>query len=106
MYQSSVVPVHWFPRGPSQKFYDCQLTIQSENISLDEIRSLFCPNRMHGNFGGCFTPGKASSHSTAALPSFVILFLICSVFACFHTTGCEAYSFTTDGYGIVNVRTH
>ena len=23
-----------------------------------------------------------------------------------HTTFCEAYSFTTDGYGIFNVRTH
>ena len=25
--------------------------------------------------------------------------------ACFHTTRCEAYSFTTDGYGIFNMRT-
>ena len=25
---------------------------------------------------------------------------------CDHTTGCEAYSFTTDGYGIFNVRTN
>ena len=24
-------------------------------------------------------------------------------FLCDHTTGCEAYSFTTDGYGIFNV---
>ena len=29
------------------------------------------------------------------------------VFSCFdHTTGCEAYSFTTDGYGIFNVCIH
>ena len=27
-------------------------------------------------------------------------------FFCFHTTDCEAYSFTTDGYEIFNVRTH
>ena len=27
-------------------------------------------------------------------------------FLCFHTTGCEAYSFTTDGNGTLNVRTH
>ena len=26
--------------------------------------------------------------------------------SCFHTTGCEAYSFTTDGYGIFNLRTN
>ena len=24
----------------------------------------------------------------------------------YHTTGCEAYSFTTDGYGILNVYTN
>ena len=30
----------------------------------------------------------------------------CAVFMCFRTSGCEAYSFTTDGYGIFNVRTH
>ena len=28
------------------------------------------------------------------------------VFSCFDTTGCEAYSFTTDGYGIFNVHTN
>ena len=44
-------------------------------------------------------PGKASSHSTA-LPNFSPL---CAVFSFFHTTGCDAYSFTTDGYGIFNV---
>ena len=27
------------------------------------------------------------------------------MFSCFHATGCEAYYFTTDGYGIFNVRT-
>ena len=28
------------------------------------------------------------------------------MFSCFHTSSCEAYSFTTDGYGIFNVSTH
>ena len=32
--------------------------------------------------------------------------LLCAVFSCFHTTGCEAYSFTTDGYRIFNTRTN
>ena len=57
---------------------------------------------MHGEFGP-FSPGKASSHSARNPPCF---FLLCAVFSWFHTTGCEAYSFTTDGYGIFNVRTN
>ena len=28
---------------------------------------------------------------------------MCAVFSCFHTTDCEAYSLTGDGYGIFNV---
>ena len=28
------------------------------------------------------------------------------MFSCFQNTDCEAYSFTTDGYGIFNVRTN
>ena len=49
---------------------------------------------------GLLFQGKASSHSTA-LPSF-FLFFLCVVHWCLHTTGCEAYSFMTDGYGIFN----
>ena len=30
--------------------------------------------------------------------------LLCAEVSCLHTTGTEAYSFTTDGYGIFNVR--
>ena len=33
-------------------------------------------------------------------------FPLCAEFVCFRTTGCEDYSFTTDGYRIFNVRTH
>ena len=73
---------------------------------------------MRGKFG-LLSPGKASSHSTASypvlcvgkassysteLPSFFSFFFLCAVFLCFHTTGCEAYSFTADGCGIFNVR--
>ena len=53
---------------------------------------------MHGKFELVF-PGKASTHSVA-LPSFFPP--LCAVFSCFHTTGCEANPFTTDGYGIFN----
>ena len=56
---------------------------------------------MHGKLG-LLSQGKASSHSTA-LASFSPLR---AMFPCFQTTGCEAYSFTIDGYEIFNVRTH
>ena len=55
---------------------------------------------MQGKFG-LLSQGKASSHSTALPGCF---FLMCAVFSCFHTNGREAYSFTTDGYGICNVK--
>ena len=42
---------------------------------------------MHGKFG-LFSP------------------VLCAVFLCVHTTSYDAYNFTTDGYGIFNVRTH
>ena len=55
---------------------------------------------------GLLSPGKASSHSTA-LPSIFcfLLFFLCAVFSCFHTTGCDAYSFTIDANRILNMRT-
>ena len=37
---------------------------------------------------------------------FCFLFFSCVQCFCFHTTGCKSYSFTTDGYGVVNMRTH
>ena len=61
-----------------------------------------CPNAMHGKFG-MLSLGKASSHS-AALPRSLLLFFLCVVFSCLRTFHCEAYSFTTDGYGIFNMR--
>ena len=59
-------------------------------------------NAMHGKFRS-FSLGKLSSHCTA-LPS--VFSPLCAVFLCFYNTGCGAYSFTTDGYGIFNKRTH
>ena len=39
-------------------------------------------------------------------PFNVCLVTFVCVFSCFHTAGCEACSFTTDRYGIFNVRTY
>ena len=57
---------------------------------------------------GCFPLGKASSQSTALPQLLLLLFLLllCALLSCLYTAGCEAYPFTTDGYGIFNVRTH
>ena len=52
---------------------------------------------------GLFSLGKVSSHSTA-LPS-LSFYPVCTVSSCFHTTVCDAYSFTTYGCGIFNMRT-
>ena len=35
-----------------------------------------------------------------------ILFPLCAVISSFHTTGCEAYFFTRDGYGIFDAHTN
>ena len=40
------------------------------------------------------------------IPSLGVSPSVCTVFLCEHTTRCEAYSFTADGYGIFNLRTH
>ena len=54
---------------------------------------------MHGAFG-IRSPGKASSRSTA-LPRF--FFFLSALFSYSYTTGCQAYCFTTDGYGSLNL---
>ena len=61
---------------------------------------------MHGHIRAVF-PGKSEQPYygfTHLLPPTIPLPL-CAVFSFFHTTGCGAYSFTADGYGIFNVRT-
>ena len=52
---------------------------------------------------GCFPCGKPAATARRYPASSCFLF---TVFSCLHTTGCESYSFTTDGYGIFNMRTH
>ena len=59
---------------------------------------------MHRKFG-LLSPGKLGNHN-AALTRFFLFVFVCAVFSCFLTTGCEAYSFTTDAYEIFNVSTH
>ena len=67
--------------------------------TLDYIRKLSCSNAMHGKLG-LLSPGEIEQPYYGATQLFYFIFLLCAVFPCFHTTGCEAYSFTTDGYGI------
>ena len=47
-------------------------------------------------------PGESEQPQYCATQT---VFPVCSV-SCSHTTGCDAYSFTADGYGIFNVRTN
>ena len=53
---------------------------------------------------GHFSRGNKASCVRVALPNPTSR--VSAVFVCDHTTGCESYSFTTDGYGIFNVRTN
>ena len=46
---------------------------------------------------------KINTIFSTALPS-CFSSPLCAVFLCFHTNGCEANSFTTDGYRIFNMR--
>ena len=56
---------------------------------------------LHGKFR-LLSLEKPSSHNMP-LPSFLFSF---SWMQCFHTTGCEAYSFTIDKYGTFNMCTN
>ena len=70
---------------------------------VGSIRSVvFVPMQCTRN-SGCFPRGKRAA-TVRRYPAFV--FPLCAVCSCFHTTGCQAYSFTTDGYGIFNVCTN
>ena len=56
-----------------------------------------------------FPLGKRAAVSRCYPAAFLFLFVflgffLFETFSCFRTTGCEAYSFTADGYGIFNVR--
>ena len=72
-----------------------------DSIRLDYITFLV-PMQCTDN-SGCFPRGKRAAIVRRYPDCFPFL---CAVFSCFDTTGCEAYSFTTAGYGIFNVRTH
>ena len=52
---------------------------------------------------GCFLRGKRAA-TVRRYPAFSLS--LYAVFSCFYTTGFVAYSFTTDRYGIFNVRTN
>ena len=74
---------------------------------IDEIIELSCPNAMFEIFGQLPPPrGKLAVIVRRYITQLFSFFFLCAVFSSFHTIGCEAYSFTTDGYGIFKVRTH
>ena len=49
-------------------------------------------------------PKESQLRNSRATQPKLITSLVFAVFLDDYTTGCEAYSFTTDGYGIFNVR--
>ena len=58
-----------------------------------------------GNSGRFFAEESQPRQSRATQPQSIPN-LMSAVFVCEYTTGGDAYSFTTVGYGIFNVRTH
>ena len=57
-----------------------------------------------GTSADCFPQEKRAGIVQTAT-QLISPFFLCAMFSCFYITGCEAYTFTTDGYGIFNVRT-
>ena len=54
---------------------------------------------------GSFPQGKQAA-IVRCYPASFLSFSLCAVFLYFHTTGYEAYSFMTYGYGIFNMHTN
>ena len=76
--------------------------IRFEYIRL--LTTFLSPMQCTGNRG--FFPRGKRAAIVWRYPGFISLSPVCTVFSCFHTAGCEAYSFTTYEYGIFNVRTN
>ena len=72
--------------------------------NLIRLDNFLLPMQCTGNLG-CFPRWKRAA-IVRCYPAFFLLFFLYAVFLCFHTTGYESYPFTTDGYGIFNVRTN
>ena len=66
------------------------------------LENFLVPMQYTGN-SGWFPLGKRAAIERRYPDLF---YFLCAVFSYFHTTGCEAYSFTTDGYGNFNMRTN
>ena len=78
------------PLSPLYLHLEPNLTIGIRRTT-NRVIIIIVPVQCTGN-SGCFPLGKASSHSTA-LPSFFwLLFSLCAVCSCLHTTGCEPYN--------------
>ena len=80
-----------------------------ENILFEDVSQLViffllcCPN---GRESVLFSRGKPAATESRYPTLINYQHIVHAVFSCDHTTGCEAYSFTTDGYGIFNVHTN
>ena len=72
---------------------------------LKRLDNFLVPMQCMDN-SGCFPQGKWAAIVWHYPAFFFFFFFLCVMFSCFHTTGCEAYSFVTDVYGIFNMHTH
>ena len=95
------------PRDTSHRLW----RVSSVTIRFDYISFLSPVQLMHWKFGLLSWEKRAAIE--LRYPSFFLFFfwlpplpVLCSVLSCVHITGCEAYSITTDGYGISNMRKH
>ena len=61
---------------------------------------------MHGKFGLFFREENEQPYDGATQLVSHSCPVCSGVFSSFHTTCSDTYSFTTDGYGILNVRKH
>ena len=90
-------------RRPNTHHYADSHDSSRKSKSYIRWDNFLVPMQCTGNLG-CFSQGKlaAIARCYAALGFFPLW----AMFLCLHTTGSEAYSFTTDRYGIFNVRTN
>ena len=87
--EAELALVHWHPSSfvsSASRFLHMRYTHWEWHLCIDRFCHSF--------------PARAA---TFRLRGFKLVNEVCS---CAHTTGCEAYSFATDAYGIFNVRTN
>ena len=90
---------HWLLMTVSVWEY---IYIERDQIRLDNFFLSHCGNARDIRIAF----SRESEKSQCAATQLGFFPLLYAMFSCFHTTGCEAYSVTTDGYRIFNVRTN